>query len=750
MVSISHQRFYGWLAGLAVAFVLLRWPGVVQASESEPTAADETAMRPVAAAATPTATPRIFLPLVAAAPRPSSFALIEQARQRGEIGEETALIYRVFATFGDERLPAPYRGDDSGIIDSDAVSEATLRFAELSPTARETVVPFLIPPVYQGSWYDLRMNGQAATAGAPAAPVNLITDRCKELAQGLFIPLETDHFVIWYPPLDAAFAERALRISIALETRIHPILTEMFREPLSDAGLGCNPGDGRLDIYVPHDPVPGWSAIALVSPYPGKSCKATPTYMLVLKKHWSEVSVLAHEFMHMIQYAYNPTAQCYGDWWWEATANWAVDYFENVDPQADDQLEHRYARGYLAAADKPLVLADGKHEYGAYLWPFYLSHYTGSYRPELIAEIFATTEISGTGNLYQVINDRIAGGWEMRWPDFAMHNLNLAPKNFYEQWDRFPYRWGSWSNTVYTSTLSQGEDPYFVRWLTFSSFQIGDLGIFYKGIKVGDDVRLLAIANPFVGVPFMRLQAMIQRPGQDWQGPEDWSARKWTVLCQDDPAEKVEQIILMVSNSNWQRLTAYEEAPSPMRVVVSDLSCAGWQGASNWQLEGESAGPDVVVNYTLRGEAAPTFALSKRTLVGDVLQLEYQPTSGTASWTTTVTARNLQSGQTATCTRGGGGALTPALGTLVITEDLSGDEMKRRFFGSGLVPAPDRCPGLDAWTHVPWLNTDIRDTGLRPWPPSPANKLRGSDGLSVSGEGHSSTTTSAWDFRTVR
>ena len=80
----------------------------------------------------------------------------------------------------------------------------------------------------------------------------MIDDRCKELAQGLFDSIESDHFVVWYPPFDASFAQRALQISINLETRIHPILTEMFREPLGDAGLGCNPSDGRLDVYMPY------------------------------------------------------------------------------------------------------------------------------------------------------------------------------------------------------------------------------------------------------------------------------------------------------------------------------------------------------------------------------------------------------------------------------------------------------------------------------------------------------------------
>ena len=159
MTHPSHFRwFHGWLVGLAAALTLLLWHGIVQASDMERALADVTAVQPVAAEAAPVPSSRAFLPLIAAARLPSSFTLIDRALTRRDIGEETALIYRVFATFGDERLPQRYRGDDSGLIDSDAVSEATQRFANLSPAARSTLVPFLVPPVYAGSWYDLRMN----------------------------------------------------------------------------------------------------------------------------------------------------------------------------------------------------------------------------------------------------------------------------------------------------------------------------------------------------------------------------------------------------------------------------------------------------------------------------------------------------------------------------------------------------------------------------------------------------------------
>lgn len=754
MTHTSHYHgFHGWLVGLAAALMLLLWPGSVQAAQTALMAAGEAPAQPVTAERTPVQSSRAFLPLIAASRVPSSFTLIDRALTRRDIDQETALIYRVFATFGDARLPARYRGDDSGLIDSDAVSEATQRFPNLSPAARSALVPFLIPPVYAGSWYDLRRNGQAAAARVSAEPVGYIDDRCRELAQGLLVPLASTHFVVWYPPFDNTFWLRANAISINLEERIYPILTGLLRQPLSDAGLGCNPSDGRLDVYMPYDPLPGKdNVLAMVSVYPNHGCKATPTYMQVLQQGPSEVNTIAHEFMHMIQFAYDPVVECFDSWWMEATANWAIDYFENMDSAPDDQSEQSYSEWYLTATNYQLILADSKHEYGAYLWPFYLSHYTGSYHPELIAQIFAATEVPGNGDLYQVINDRIAGGWETRWPEFAALNLNLAPQDLYSQWDQFPYHWGSWSSFGFTKTVSQDQDAYYVWSLTNSDdpYRIGDLGIFYGGIGVADDVRLLAIANPFVGAPFMRLQALIKRPGQGWQGPEDWSARKWTVLCQDDPAEKVEQVILIYSNSNWQRLTSYVEAPSDLRVVVSDVSCAGWQGSSQWQIEGQSSDGLGQINYTIRGEAAPRFTLSGRTLAGDVLNLQYQPTAGNATWLTTITTVNFQTGQTTSCTRTGGGAVAANLGQLLVTEDLGGQEMNRQFFAAGLTPAPGRCPGLETWTHVPWLTTDLRDTGLRPWPQGPAGALRGSDSLSQSSGNSSSTTTSAWDFTARR
>src|SRR3712207_2454540 len=55
---------------------------------------------------------QVYLPLIAGSGGQgggaTSEALIPAALKRGEIDDETALLYRVFAAFDDQRLPAKY------------------------------------------------------------------------------------------------------------------------------------------------------------------------------------------------------------------------------------------------------------------------------------------------------------------------------------------------------------------------------------------------------------------------------------------------------------------------------------------------------------------------------------------------------------------------------------------------------------------------------------------------------------------
>jgi hypothetical protein len=133
-------------------------------------------------------------------------------------------------------------------------------------------------------------------------------------------------------------------------------------------------------------------------------------------------------------------------------------------------------------------------------------------------------------------------------------------------------------------------------------------------------------------------------------------------------------------------------------------------------------------------------------VTGDRLLLELQPVSGNATWTTALEARNLQTGQVVRCDRSGQQALTPAMGGMWITESLGRQQLERRFYGAGLVSAVNQCPGLEPWATIPWLQTDLRNSDLRPWQGTDGGRLRGNDSLTMSGDGYSYTITSGWDF----
>jgi hypothetical protein len=578
--------------------------------------------------------------------------------------------------------------------------------------------------------------------------------------------LESDHFVVWYPPGDLGYWLWAQQTSQDLETRVYPTLTNiMGKTPKSDAGQACNPSDGRFDVYIAPDRVAeNPRALAYVAPYPEAGCKDAPAYMVLLRHGPSDIGVLVHELMHMIQRAYNVRAPCLGGyytgWWSEATANWAVDAFEVADPAPDNNSEHSYAVDFLATAMFNLWSREDDRAYGAYLFPFYLAR---QFPPapgerQIIPRIFAALEQEGGENLYSVINASIPGGLAQRWAEFNLYNLNLSPNNPYQTWDGFSTRWGDyrlWRR--WRANLDLQGQPQRTRAVGYnnaiSPFLIVYLAASHLSVGLSQDVRLFAFGNTYVGIEGVNVQALARQSDQSWQGPLDWTQQRWNILCLDQATSRPEELLVLLSNSDWPE--DLEQDPGtlpevysngPLQVVGSNLGCWRWQGASYWQIAGRSWTAETEVTYTIRGEATPTFTLTRQSVTGDRLLLELQPVSGNATWITALEARNLQTGQVVRCDRSGQQALTPAMGGLWINESLGREQLERRFFGGGQITAGNQCPGLEPWATVPWLQTDLRNSDLRPWPSSNGSRLQGNDSLTVSGDGYEYTITSGWNF----
>jgi len=689
---------------------------------------------------------------VANDPRPSS-VLIDQALARGEIDAETALAYRVFAAFGDARLPARYQGNDGAAEDASLSRELLERFDGLSPGARATIAPFLLPPSAPGSWVELGLGeegrlGAAAPALASALPAIEVRWRTVTTAN--------DRVKVWWHEERTEDEAKARLIAGAVDFPIWPMLTELLGEPLSDAGLDApgiaNGGDGRIDIYLVHIGCIGWT-----KPY--RIPNPTAAYILVDSRRRKLLQTTAHELVHAILYGYGRAfASGEYDWLDEATGTWAEDY---VYPY--DDSEHRWAASFLHAPEQALDSAPKLEWARAYLLPFYLHRAQGQ---GLIRSIWANTR--GMHAL-DAIDAALPGGFEVTWPSFALYNWNREPVDYYSLWDDLPY--SAWEIPV--AARLDGEPD-----LALPQQEVKDLGLehlsawyyhytfedpgvrtvaFYNGLsfrlsrqanlidpQLGPDVTAF-VAEPLA--PEERRGASVQalvKIGGGWQAPKDWTDKAGTVFCRDKVDERLEELVLIVSNGEHRRESAtYLLKPQgdPPTLWLSNMGCWHWVGtadgsggsgglafSSSAQVTWERfydpdlcPGPDVPA-----GEPAPKVC--------------YRPTAGTVAWKESVAGE---------CTGGGSGVLPPGESGLLLTANfVTGGALHRSYRGEATTDDPSSytlaCPWgeVSAGQPVPWFRASV-DPNLNPLQVTSTGELLEGTAPQVSGS-------ATWTFAAVR
>lgn len=75
----------------------------------------------------------------------TSLELIAEARERGEIDDDTAVLYGVLAVKDSSKLPFRYRGDRPIRDGTLTIREAKRRYPTLRPDIREALKPYLFP-----------------------------------------------------------------------------------------------------------------------------------------------------------------------------------------------------------------------------------------------------------------------------------------------------------------------------------------------------------------------------------------------------------------------------------------------------------------------------------------------------------------------------------------------------------------------------------------------------------------------------
>jgi hypothetical protein len=538
--------------------------------------------------AAPVAAHQILLPLVSngRAPAQPTVTLIDQAVAAGRLDEQTGLLYKVFAAFDDPRLPAAYRGDNRGAA-MPALASASGRLATLRPEVRAALAPFLLPPNADGSWLDLREQAATTRAGAGAVPPGRWVYRG---GQGLNLP-----FRVWYRVGADRDDEllRALRVLSAVRDKIWPRITPLLGAPKSDEGLHSNGGNGEFDIYLVNN-------YTQAVPYAGAGCSQNAAFLLMNLDRIDEADLTAtFTLATLYKYAIADCSQY--DWLLRATAVWATD-----DVYPTRQSEHELAFDQLGFPEMPLedaslasysIISDAAVvDYGGYLLPFFLSRKLG--QRQLVRTIW---DGAANPDSLAAVNAALPGGFEQTWPDFALANWNRDPADDYKRIDAL--KEGAKPAMQQEVRLTEGQVALGLQDATlehlsarYYHFTFPDDSAhnvtFYNGLGFELAERQFFDGGAYSGQTLMwkgleaertrglHIDALLKVDGS-WQVAEDWTERPYVSLCRDVPSTHFSELVLIVSNSDWQdRERTIAPAAEPPTLLVSDIGCQRYVGQS--------------------------------------------------------------------------------------------------------------------------------------------------------------------------
>ncbi len=535
---------------------------------------------------------------------PTSLDKIDEELAAGKITELDALRYKVFSVVGDSRMPSRFGGAtyEEGTF---VMDQLAAQYGDLSPEAQSELLPFLLPPDAPGSWYAAFLP-ESSVAGVH--PAGLFSELDVTDGSGMSVAV-----VKW--PADEPLQSSAETVRDALggaDGVYEKLVSLMGRAPVSDGNLGAglNGGDGRYDVYL----LPagssnfGWTQPHSPGFFQGVFNDATRSSYIVIDVQSIASrftgaaydrklrSNLAHEFMHVIQYAFDLNGSR-SDYWWlgDATATWAEDY---VFP-ADD-MEHSDAPAYLRTLDVPVEVDSGNRRYGGYLYFF---HHVAKYSADILRFTYESAEIGGT---LAAIDAAVPGGIAENWAEFAVANWNDPPVDDYETADGLREGAGDYitARQPQFGTSTQG----FVQ-MALTGSGLEPLSAQYFHFVLSDpDIRSILFANGLTfnlkrGVPplfvggvgdetlyatrlntsereRLHVMALVKQNGVWSPEPFDFTDVAFAPFCQEAASESVEELVIIMANARFEDNEREPVTPVGLttRLFMSNMGCGAWEG----------------------------------------------------------------------------------------------------------------------------------------------------------------------------
>jgi hypothetical protein len=474
----------------------------------------------------------------------SSSALIEAARAKGKLTPGKADLYGLYALTGDRRLPRAYRGGGP-LADAEVFTQIVADWPSLSAAEQGALLPYLLQPRYRQSAWAPSRKGKAGP-GASASGAGAPSGGCGGLdrIQGAWNGIQSAHAWFWYRPGSSSGRANARRLANEFDAKIWPKLTGAFKEVGDAAAAPCDPaGDSKIDVYLGNPGAFRAGAEGVAPPVPvqnGPACGPFPSFVVINEgeDRWT----LAHEFMHVIQWAY---AACNRDSAWvEGTASWAGDF---VYPR--DQEEHESTNGILLPYQTML-----DSDYHAWTFWYSVAKKSGAAGIKRFLEALAGTDFAGA---LAALPD---GGLREAWKRYAVERWNQTPigspgfpvrQSFKDNsWDSFRTKPGGVSEEDISLPGGLTERTFDVKTygpggLGDPSKDLGPLSTSFSHVKISHRrVRELRFKN---GSPGGLVQAFLKLKNGRWR-LEDWSNLGTVTLCRDEPDQNVTELVIATSN----------------------------------------------------------------------------------------------------------------------------------------------------------------------------------------------------------
>jgi len=498
----------------------------------------------------------------------TSLEMIDRTVADKKLDEETALVYKVYSVFGDERLPKEYTSDKPYYEGTQVVLEMMEKWDSLSAKTKALLEPFTKRPDEKGNWMDLK------NSNPEAKPTSWLYRNAYAVEPPL-LPLYTEFFTsedgrakIWYTDFSdtepdiyesgtvVTNAETTKKMAEKIKgfldgDQIIPRFELLLgKQLLSDDPRG---GDGKLDIYVgPFGDCPG---VAFADHMP-----PTPSYILInytigVNSDTLLKTVLAHEIFHAFQYTYKfDPGKNY--WWMEATAVWSEDF---IYPEAN--TEQRLAQKFI---ENPMVSLSEiqppkDHHYSAYIFPFFLTKNLGS-------DFMKKSWEGCSSGCLDSIDKSITGGYKEQWKEFTLWNYNKEPAKFYTDAGSFP-DYSSSKDQKQEGITGEKETPVEIDKLSLLTARLVEVS---NMVADKDKVKKLTftdLENFTSKADTAAIKAVIYyKDGRN--EIEDWTKLKKRSFCIDSKEEDFDRVELIFSNADMKK-----EIPVTKIKVVSKLTC---------------------------------------------------------------------------------------------------------------------------------------------------------------------------------